>query len=454
MGTIESDDILGLIEIAANAREDNLFVSRQDVERIESLLQRYHEAADKQAFVSECPDPYVRAPWFQNRYTEYSAFFALAKGIDLADRDILDVGAGSGYDAWRLMRAGGRVTAIEYNPMLIRRGRTVVPEANWFGGFSHVLPFKNETFDIVCCNAALHHMRDVPKAMHEMLRVLRPGGWLITTGDPFRADHSDEDHEFDVFDCHPDVLLGVNESIPTFGSLVGTLVAHKDQLDVSLITSALYGMRMSAWRQHENIFDIREWPLDARRSLATASGSVSMKVRPKVPLHLETANQDKIALRAGDYAGFLTDYDAAVTALVSLLPTAFVDRPFPGERQAKFELLNGWQKPQPGKEYRTGYKRARWFLTRPEPAGALRFLVKRLKDGAPGEPSLQVLVGGRSDAVVAATLAADRWLEILIPLTGIPPATRFVCELRVSVAEPALAQFEDYVFAVKERRFV
>ena len=107
----------------------------------------------------------------------------------------------------------------------------------------------------------------------------------------------------------------------------------------ALITSALYGMRMSAWRQRANVFDIREWPLDARRSLARASGSVSMKVRPKVPLHLETANQDRIALRAGDYAGFLTDYDAAVAALVSLLPTAFVDRPFPGASTGEVRAL-------------------------------------------------------------------------------------------------------------------
>ena len=53
-----------------------------------------------------------------------------------------------------------------------------------------------------------------------MLRVVRPEGWLLTTGDPFRPDGSGDETEFEVFNRHPDVLLGVNESIPTFGKLL------------------------------------------------------------------------------------------------------------------------------------------------------------------------------------------------------------------------------------------
>jgi SAM-dependent methyltransferase len=127
--------------------------------------------------------------------------------------------------------------------VLIRRGLGVAPEARWIGGFAHVLPFENDTFDVVCCNAARHHMRHVPAAMHEMLRILKPDGWLLTSGDPFRADHGNDDVELDVFDEHPAVLLGVNESVPTFGRLVETLVAHESRLDVELHTLALFGIR-------------------------------------------------------------------------------------------------------------------------------------------------------------------------------------------------------------------
>ena len=242
LGHYEPGDIAGLIEIAANARADNHSPGRSDIARLESLLRCYHDADSRAKFRSGCSDAFVRAPWFDNRYAEYAEFRLLSKEIDFVDRDVLDVGAGSGYDAWRLVQAGGRVTALEYNPVLIRRGNIVVPEARWVGGFSHALPFENETFDIVCCNAALHHMRDVPSAMHEMLRVLRTGGWLLTTGDPFRADASGVQTEFDLLNRHPAALLGVNESIPIFADYVATLIANEDRLDV-VILAVLTGAR-------------------------------------------------------------------------------------------------------------------------------------------------------------------------------------------------------------------
>ena len=216
----------------------------EDVERLEGLLQRYQDAADRSQFLATCRDQFSQhAPWFSHRYAEHSAFYSLSKNIDFADRDVLDVGAGTGDHTWRLVQAGGRVTAFEYNPVLIRRGRSVVPEARWIGGLAHVLPFGSETFDIVCCNAALHHMRDVPDAMHEMLRVLRPGGWLLTTGDPFRADASGGETELEVFDNHPDVLLGVNGFIPPFGELVQALVSNRNRINVRFLTSSLSEVR-------------------------------------------------------------------------------------------------------------------------------------------------------------------------------------------------------------------
>src|SRR3954462_763052 len=56
LGHYEAVDILGLIEIAANARADNPFAARDDVERVESLLQMYDEAKDKPRFSSGCGD--------------------------------------------------------------------------------------------------------------------------------------------------------------------------------------------------------------------------------------------------------------------------------------------------------------------------------------------------------------------------------------------------------------
>ncbi|HZJ21259.1 MAG TPA: methyltransferase domain-containing protein [Pricia sp.] len=41
------------------------------------------------------------------------------------------------------------------------------------------LPFENETFDVILCNHVLEHIPDDTKAMSEMHRVLKEGGWGI-----------------------------------------------------------------------------------------------------------------------------------------------------------------------------------------------------------------------------------------------------------------------------------
>lgn len=41
------------------------------------------------------------------------------------------------------------------------------------------LPFENESFDVVFCNHVLEHIEDDRKAMSELYRVLKPGGWGI-----------------------------------------------------------------------------------------------------------------------------------------------------------------------------------------------------------------------------------------------------------------------------------
>ncbi len=41
------------------------------------------------------------------------------------------------------------------------------------------LPFKDNSFDIIFCNHVLEHIPDDTKAMQELYRILKPGGWGI-----------------------------------------------------------------------------------------------------------------------------------------------------------------------------------------------------------------------------------------------------------------------------------
>ncbi|NYJ28440.1 class I SAM-dependent methyltransferase [Allomuricauda sp. ARW1Y1] len=41
------------------------------------------------------------------------------------------------------------------------------------------LPFDDDTFDVILCNHVLEHIPDDTKAMQELYRVMKPGGWGI-----------------------------------------------------------------------------------------------------------------------------------------------------------------------------------------------------------------------------------------------------------------------------------
>lgn len=43
----------------------------------------------------------------------------------------------------------------------------------------HEIPFEENTFDVIFCNHVLEHVDSDIKAMQEMRRVLKPGGWAI-----------------------------------------------------------------------------------------------------------------------------------------------------------------------------------------------------------------------------------------------------------------------------------
>jgi SAM-dependent methyltransferase len=96
------------------------------------------------------------------------------------DDRVLDVACGPGNFTRTFARAApeGVVVGLDASkPML---DRAVVennpPNVSYVRGDAHALPFRDDSFDAICCFAALYFIDDPLVAVDEMVRVLAPGG--------------------------------------------------------------------------------------------------------------------------------------------------------------------------------------------------------------------------------------------------------------------------------------
>lgn len=98
--------------------------------------------------------------------------------------NLLDVGCGTGVLLERLQTASGesRLAGVDASAeMLEVARRRLSSSTSLCRAWAEELPFDDGTFDtVVSCNA-FHFIRGPEAALHEMLRVLRPGGSLVMT---------------------------------------------------------------------------------------------------------------------------------------------------------------------------------------------------------------------------------------------------------------------------------
>src|ERR1700757_1357213 len=97
------------------------------------------------------------------------------------DQRVLDVACGRGnftrFFAGQLGGDGFTIGLDDSVPMMERAVRdNSCPRAVYMRGDGLNLPFNNGAFDVVCCFAALHLMPEPMGVLHEMVRVLSPGG--------------------------------------------------------------------------------------------------------------------------------------------------------------------------------------------------------------------------------------------------------------------------------------
>ena len=96
---------------------------------------------------------------------------------------LLDLGTGTGDLAWETRRQhpGSQPVAADFTLEMMRVGksRPNFPSLDWSAADALHLPFLTETFDAVISGFLLRNVVDVPQALSEQYRVLKPGGRVV-----------------------------------------------------------------------------------------------------------------------------------------------------------------------------------------------------------------------------------------------------------------------------------
>ncbi len=110
-------------------------------------------------------------------------FDNLRQLTSLAGRKVLEVGAGSGRDSFRLAAAGAAVYVLDYSTRSLaivqNLNRTSPAPVHAIQADALHIPMADNSLDIIFHQGLLEHFRDPLPLLREQYRVLKPGGWLL-----------------------------------------------------------------------------------------------------------------------------------------------------------------------------------------------------------------------------------------------------------------------------------
>ena len=151
---------------------------------IERIQQRYAVRDASSAFTSfwTLTNPVV-LHLAQERERVALAMLA-GQGVDLSSARILDVGCGAGGEFANWLRWGAPLQGLFGVELMLPRAQAAqrVWGARVVNASGAALPFADASFDVVAQNVVFSSIIDDTlrqQVAQEMLRVLRPGGWLL-----------------------------------------------------------------------------------------------------------------------------------------------------------------------------------------------------------------------------------------------------------------------------------
>jgi len=150
---------------------------------------------------------YARIRGSQNQLSAYrKQARELTAGLP-SGADVLEVAPGPGYLAIEIARLGYRLVTLDISQTFVEIGsekaRKAGVEVVARRGDVARMPFGNETFDLVVCQAAFKNFTLPHRALAEMHRVLRPGRVAVIQDMNSQASHAEIEHEVEGMGLGP-----------------------------------------------------------------------------------------------------------------------------------------------------------------------------------------------------------------------------------------------------------
>jgi len=118
----------------------------------------------------------------ERRYQDEAFIHSLAQFTRWRGKKVLEVGCGCGTDLLQFARAGAEVYGIDLSQHSVELTRKHLElyglQAEINQGDGEDLPFPSDYFDLVYSWGVVHHLPNPAKAIDEIYRVLKPGGYI------------------------------------------------------------------------------------------------------------------------------------------------------------------------------------------------------------------------------------------------------------------------------------
>lgn len=128
----------------------------------------------------------AREYWWNDDFLEL-----LANRLDLDQCETLaDIGCGRGMMAFKFapyLAENAKVYGLDMEPKYIKGATKAARKQSKFSsaafefvaGSAYELPYEDASMDVTICQTLLIHLEDPLRAIQEMKRITRPGGWIV-----------------------------------------------------------------------------------------------------------------------------------------------------------------------------------------------------------------------------------------------------------------------------------